>query len=77
MGALRERLQQAVYGFSQLAGCVCQGALVQVRTSRASDIRGQDSIRQDVAALVFYASGAQLIDILLGWKWAISLAPLA
>ncbi len=31
MGDLRERLRQAVAGFSQVAGSVCQGALVQVR----------------------------------------------
>lgn len=32
-GSLRERLRLAVDGFGQLAGLVCQGALVQVRTS--------------------------------------------
>jgi len=31
MGDLRDRLRQAVAGFSQVAGSVCQGALVQVR----------------------------------------------
>jgi hypothetical protein len=30
---LRDKLHQAVHGFSQLAGCLCQGALVQVRPS--------------------------------------------
>ena len=28
--SLKERLEQAILGFGQLAGCVCQGALVQV-----------------------------------------------
>jgi hypothetical protein len=31
MGDLRDRLRQAVAGFSQVAGSVCQGALVQAR----------------------------------------------
>ena len=30
---LRDKLHQAVHGFSQLATCLCQGALVQVRKS--------------------------------------------
>ena len=30
---LRDKLHQAVHGFSQLASCLCQGALVQVRPS--------------------------------------------
>lgn len=33
--SLKERLEQAILGFGQLAGCVCQGALVQVGTSAA------------------------------------------
>lgn len=31
MGDLRDRLRQVVAGFSQVAGSVCRGALVQVR----------------------------------------------
>lgn len=37
-GSLSERLRLAVDGFGQLAGLVCQGALVQVRTSAQVNI---------------------------------------
>ncbi len=34
MGDLRDRLRQVVAGFSQVAGSVCRGALVQVGASQ-------------------------------------------
>ncbi|CAL8467392.1 g6929 [Coccomyxa elongata] len=47
--SLKERLEQAILGFGQLAGCVCQGALVQLwrpvfnaRTGTCDDLQTKD-----------------------------------
>ncbi|BDA42965.1 hypothetical protein COCOBI_03-8580 [Coccomyxa sp. Obi] len=57
--SLKERLEQAILGFGQLAGCVCQGALVQ---DQAWSIQGQrdsylDHFRSASQEVTFSAEG--------------------